>query len=1254
MSFRFSPPANEIDFELFCLRLLRRLWSCPNLERYGTRGGAQDGIDLIDTSGGSPFRAVQCKHHEGHKTIPPAEILAEVEKAIGSEFLLDEYYVLTTARKSAQTQKALLALNRDAPPGRFKVYLWAWEDIEARLSEIDDLGRDFVICGDSGRSASALTSVFTGVLTTHFDRTLYSSEDANDASLKSAEEAIGRYELEVASAKLTDIELHAADKLQPRQWYQLKALRCRLHCARWEWREAGRLLLDAKRHLPETERARINEALGRELVGDREAAHALATALRAEFPHSVRLATIWVRTAPVEVPFDSMAAAAAPFVQDDEELNLAMAHQALAHRSFDAAVPYARRATVLDPDSPQAWLVLGETAHATGYQPGPGGLAARLEDAKRHYDRAVELSKVQKLPSLEANARFNRAKVLHLLGDNRSEYDFRRAVDLARPDQRLRTQYAGFLLELNRPADALCELEAERGEPTADALYFKAAALYARNQAGDRGEAGRLLREVLERGGTDRRDDSYVLLVQWAVEAKSQQAARSLIDGGDLKAANPLVYHMLAGWLTFSEGDTDGAKAEYLKAHAAAWGTTNLSHLDLLTQGLTCVGEDALAVPLLERFRRPCVFDEACKRLLDAARRLRRHDLLVRVCRELREAGATDPRLIQTELATLQTDDPDEALCVAGEYLNAHPQDRHVTLWQSTLALRLGRRELVVSDLARLPPLGELTPAGSGLVLRVLDATGPPAATLNYAYDALRAHFDEEFAHGQYIAYFLKLSPHCPELRVEGVAALGAAVSYREGAESAERWAVLEDGPDPDLGRGEFPPEHAVSRAFAGRRVGDTVTLSDSGVQARTAVICTVSHKHVYRFQDCCGQYQILFPGGSAIQVVHFGTGDQFDPSLILKTLEDRRKHMEWLNGVYRSQGMPFATYAELCGRDEYEAWVHLVSDPTLGIRSGDGSGLAAGVSASRNYPTLVLDLTALLTLDRLGLLDLLRLRPGRCVVSRSTFERVERLAELAVQHANQGGSTALAEGGRLTLIESSLDERRRQADARAALRDAVRDFCQILPCPQAAALDPKRRDEVVDALGRHNLHSMLLASAAGAALWTDDFVLGVFARTDFQAGRVGTQAVLAALVADGAMSQGDYDRAVAKLVGWHYQGAEFNERTLVAAAEVASWRMDAWPARQVLHALRNPAAVRGDRVRIVGQAVRAVWRRDLTSEERQAFLYAALSALGSTSLVRALIGRLPSLFPLNFASGDEVRRCIIVWLETTKQTLDS
>lgn len=78
MSFRFPQPTNEDDFELFCLRFLRHAWACRSLNRFGKRGERQSGIDLIDEAGRVPFRAAQCKHHAGHKTIPPAEIEAEL------------------------------------------------------------------------------------------------------------------------------------------------------------------------------------------------------------------------------------------------------------------------------------------------------------------------------------------------------------------------------------------------------------------------------------------------------------------------------------------------------------------------------------------------------------------------------------------------------------------------------------------------------------------------------------------------------------------------------------------------------------------------------------------------------------------------------------------------------------------------------------------------------------------------------------------------------------------------------------------------------------------------------------------------------------------------------------------------------------------------------------------------------------------------------------------------------------------------
>jgi nucleoside phosphorylase/tetratricopeptide (TPR) repeat protein len=1097
------------------------------------------------------------------------------------------------------------------------------------------------------RGGPAAVRAILGMLAERQEQTAQGGSSALDTELALIRALLDRHETEVADAKLADLEGKAVDRLAPHQWYELKALRSRIHVRRWEWERAGRELLDAKRHTPDTERAKVNEALGLELVGEKNKAHALATALRAEFPHSVRLLTVWVRTAPAAESLDALVAAAGPYAKDDEELNLALAHRAISEGWFDRAVPFARRATELDPESPHAWFVLGESAHGAGAKAGARSPGPLLQEAAGHYDRAVQLAQREKLPGLETAARFNRARVRHLLGDARAEGDFLRAAELGRPDQGMRTAYAGFLLQTGRPAEALRELEGAGGEPAGERAFYEAAARYERNLGDDRARAADLLREVIAGGQSELWDDAHVLLVQWAVEGRTQAVARDVLARSDLREVNPVVFHTLDGWLSASAGDQEAARSAFRRALDALTPAARRDHLFLLAQALVSVDEDALALPLLERCYRPGVFDAECKKLLDTARRLDRHDVSSRVCRELREAGSTDPRVIETEIGTLQKYDPKEALRVASEYLARHPESRHVALWQSALALRLERPELVIADLSRLPAAGEVTARGSGLVLNILAETGQPFAALRYAYDALRAHFGEEFAHGQYLACFLRLHAACPELRVGGRADRGAAVCYREEREESDRWAVIEDGPDPDLARDEFPPDHPVSRALLGHSVGETVVLPGSDIQPRAATIREACHKFIYRFQDCRDRYQQRFPGGSAIQMIHVGSGDEFDPSPIIRSLEGQKRHIEALDRAYRTGPMPLSMYAELAGRDELAAWGHLASDPDLGIRSADGDEreLRAAMGRVKGCKTLVLDLTALITLAHLDLLRRLTTGARRCVVSQSVFERIQYLVERAEDDRGSIGSLVLAPDGGLARVEVPPEQRDRALEFLAGMRDAVRDGCDVRPCPQAAALDPARRERLVQAVGRPSLDSLLLAAAPETVLWTDDLVLGSLGRTDFRAEHVWTQAALFILRQEGAVTPQEYDQAIARLTGWHYEGVVLNEDTLVAAAEIAEWHMDRWPVPAVMRTLGNPQADTVMRLRVAAQAIKAVWRRELTGHTRHCFLSAVLTGLRSLRLVRRLHQAVPLVFSVDVFSADEVRDYIAVWL---------
>jgi hypothetical protein len=87
-----------------------------------------------------------------HKTIPYSEIDPEVEEAKRYPHKLDEFHILTTARKSEDLQTKILALNaRHRASGHFIVVVHTWQDIEEDLSEIGEDIRDQILHGDTGR-----------------------------------------------------------------------------------------------------------------------------------------------------------------------------------------------------------------------------------------------------------------------------------------------------------------------------------------------------------------------------------------------------------------------------------------------------------------------------------------------------------------------------------------------------------------------------------------------------------------------------------------------------------------------------------------------------------------------------------------------------------------------------------------------------------------------------------------------------------------------------------------------------------------------------------------------------------------------------------------------------------------------------------------------------------------------------------------------------------------------------------------------
>src|ERR1035438_3716148 len=142
--YSINPPESDVVFEELCLALLKRHWARPSLERFAKKGEEQFGVDIFDTLGESPMYAAQCKLKEQWKSLEPAEIREEVQKAEGFPAKLDHYAIMTTGKVSSVAQLAIQGINQEhRASGSFTVELFTWDKISKLLREYPEIERQF-------------------------------------------------------------------------------------------------------------------------------------------------------------------------------------------------------------------------------------------------------------------------------------------------------------------------------------------------------------------------------------------------------------------------------------------------------------------------------------------------------------------------------------------------------------------------------------------------------------------------------------------------------------------------------------------------------------------------------------------------------------------------------------------------------------------------------------------------------------------------------------------------------------------------------------------------------------------------------------------------------------------------------------------------------------------------------------------------------------------------------------------------------
>lgn len=1241
MAPRYPQPDNESGFEQLCLRHYRKVWKNECLALYAKRGENQDGVDIFDPLNIRPIRAVQCKHHEPTKQLSKSEIQKEVEKAEKSQFGIEHYVIATTAQRSRTAHDTVSDLNLRSSK-KFTVEIHFWDEICQSAFELGPVVAEIIIYGQ--RILAGASFLPQASEPPEYTQRAETSVVITDDKFGVIESLLAERRFEVVRYELDKFGgFNLENALTSEQRYKLLRLRGKLELETGHYEAASRFFLQAFENAPTLVQAKQNQVLAYALVGDQGGAFALACKYVCEGIKTPIMVLRLVENTPSLAELDEHTEQIADLAASDVDVITALSDKYSSFGDFARGLKAAEHALGLAPQSAHAHLAAAFAHHNASRSEGVPDRSSSIRQSLIHYDSAARIATEARLINLLPEIYSNRANAKMTVGDpSGAESDFREAVRVAvHPAVYAERAVAHFLnQEAYQTAREFVSLLAPQ---TLEARYLTLVTEYHTKSGIEKSRCISEMNELADESW-DRSVECRFQCVQWAIDANELNLAASFASA-PFEEAHPFQAQVMLAWVRLVSHDRDSARLHALNALESSIREAHTQEVRLLARILVALKEDAKAVNLLEQVVMPGVLNEDMKGLLRCASRLRRDDLLLRLCRELRSSGPLDPQLQRLEMDLLNRYAPREALVLAEELVQTSSDPNFYAAYRNMIAVRVNELQKIDLESVQLPTAAQLSPNESSLIIVPYVALGMHTEALRFLYAQLRLNFDNEDSHSAYIFLFLKFE-HLTQLsRTPEEASEDSAVLLELGT-GEQQWAIVENT-QPVPSRGEFSSNSSMGRALLGHSVEDLVELPGNHVQPQSATIRELQSKYLRAFQDSFHNLIRRFPGTTALQQVNVGEGEDFDPGAMVEAIKRRHEHIEHCMDIYRTHPCSLYLLAERIGNNEYETQKTLSGHAKGFVRCCQISPHAfdAAVGAELGAGPIVLSASAIATLSLLDGWNCLH-PSRRYLVSQMTSDVVDDwLREWRHDRPHPGGYMSVDDFEQLVFQEATVEERISNHSEVFRIKQKIAMHCEIMPSLALAAIDPEKRKLCSELVGLHNLDSMTLAKAHNGTLWTDDFVVGIVATADFCVPSVWTQLAVRCLAEANLVAHTQYDLISAKLAGWRYANTMWNAATIIAAGRHAEWRTNGWPFVDCIQLLANPGVPTLGKVRIVRDFLKLLRHSDCSEFKQSAVIQALLDQLNNPYAVRWIKRQLDNQFGVDIPSAKFLRLELDYWL---------
>ena len=516
---------------------------------------------------------------------------------------------------------------------------------------------------------------------------------------------------------------------------------------------------------------------------------------------------------------------------------------------------------------------------------------------------------------------------------------------------------------------------------------------------------------------------------------------------------------------------------------------------------------------------------------------------------------------------------------------------------------------------------------------------------MELAYRARRLDFDNPYTHERYSFLFLNSETLEKELLSVDEVKVDSAVRLRRGEES--RVITVVDDDLTSLARGEVGSDDVLAQHLLGKRVGDQAVLRE-GLEDLEYEVVEIQSKFVAAFQETLLNFSTWFPARYQLQRVEIRENDF---SRIFSAIDARHEFAQQVTTLYRTKPATLGVLGSLLGCSTIDVWVGLVGmeETRFIVAEGNAGEVQEAAALLSSQEQLVVDLTSILTLAHLGLLERLKDRFERVTCPQSLLDTLMEYVEVNYKGATPTGTLA-KRGTSYIHVEHSPEDLEKARKHLEGILDFLHHKAVVEPVREALELDPDKLRELGDLIGQDSLDSMLLAKQFSALLFSDDLRLRQLAKGEHGVDSVWTQPLLSDLRTRGQLTEDEYRRALTHLLLSDYVFISVSAEDLVHTLRAEAFTRSPRSERVLARALGSETSLTSAVTAAAG-VIKVVWLENLLYARKTVILDLVLESLTMVrvsrrrvleELVRALQASL-NLLPVTFA---EVVQNIDAWAQ--------